>query len=374
MKKGFSLPLWIAASVKSAVKNLLGFPFKDFESIKHPNSKEIFSVKVHAAAYIKNNSKSLAITFADSGLDLDLTRNLEIWSIVEFEPISANDINEENLINLIPGEGVGRNVKTNEICISDFAKSIVRENVLNLIPLGYRLNVKVIFPKGRFLAERTSNKAFGIVDGLSIIGTTAAAHESASDEQLINAKKAVDFAMLNKSNQRITFVIGENGLDIARRECITTPVIKIGNWIGPLLVYAAAKSVKEVLIIGYHGKLIKLAGGIFHTHHHLADGRMEILIYLAFKAKLPNSLIDSMSQTNTIEDAFLLVEEFDHDTASILWHQIANTVELRSIEYIKKYLDNKLLIGTVLFDRNRNIRWKGQYGKSMFLKSTTFEE
>ena len=81
-----------------------------------------------------------------------------------------------------------------------------------------------------------------------------------------------------------------------------------------------------------------------------------------------------MSQTNTIEDAFLLVEEFDHDTASILWHQIANTVELRSIEYIKKYLDNKLLIGTVLFDRNRNIRWKGQYGKSMFLKSTTFEE
>ena len=39
---------------------------------------------------------------------------------------------------------------------------------------------------------------------------------------------------------------------------------KSWHWIGPLIVDAAIK-VKAVILFGYHGKLIKLAGGIFHT-------------------------------------------------------------------------------------------------------------
>ena len=31
---------------------------------------------------------------------------------------------------------------------------------------------------------------------------------------------------------------------------------------------------------------IKLAGGIFHTHHHLADGRLEVLVALGLDAGL----------------------------------------------------------------------------------------
>ena len=373
MKKGFSLPLWLAASAKSAVKNLLGHPFEDFELIKNINSNEVFRIKIHSAAPLDQKTKSLAITFADSGLDLDLTKNLEIWSIAYFNPIDDDDPNTDK-INLIPGEGVGINSNTNEICISNFAKLILRENLFDLIPLGYRLNLKIIFPKGKFLSERTSNNAFGIVNGLSIIGTTADTYASASQEQLENAKKELDSTLVKQATEKITFVIGENGLDISKRECISTPVIKIGNWIGPLLVYAAAKNIKQVLLIGYHGKLIKLAGGIFHTHNHLADARIEILIYLAFKAKMPNAVIDKMSKANNLEEAFIIAENFNPEKANLLWNQIANNVELRSQIYINKYLDNKLLIGAVLFDRKRKIRWKGNNGQSMFSKLRTFEE
>ena len=35
----------------------------------------------------KSNSYALGITFAKSGLDLDITQNLEIWSIVSLENI-----------------------------------------------------------------------------------------------------------------------------------------------------------------------------------------------------------------------------------------------------------------------------------------------
>ena len=37
------------------------------------------------------------------------------------------------------------------------------------------------------------------------------------------------------------------------------PIIKVGNWIGPLIVDAAIKKVKTVILFGYHGKLIKFA-------------------------------------------------------------------------------------------------------------------
>ena len=44
---------------------------------------------------------------------------------------------------------------------------------------------------------------------------------------------------------------------------------------------------QELLLFGYHGKLVKLAGGIFHTHHHLADGRLEVLVAQGVKQGLP---------------------------------------------------------------------------------------
>ena len=78
---------------------------------------------------------------------------------------------------------------------------------------------------------------------------------------------------------------------MAKTYNVNLPIIKVGNWIGPLIVDAAIKNVKTVILFGYHGKLIKLAGGIFHTHNHLADGRIEILVYLAVQEKVPLKML-----------------------------------------------------------------------------------
>ena len=67
----------------------------------------------------------------------------------------------------------------------------------------------------------------------------------------------------------------------------SSKILKICNWIGPLLVAAAESGVNQLLLFGYHGKLIKLAGGVFHTHHHLADNRLDTLISLAVKEGIP---------------------------------------------------------------------------------------
>ena len=366
LKKGFSLPLWVAASARSALKKLLGFSFENHELIKIPNETKLRKIKVYSAGLIRDKSYSLAITFVDSGLDLDLTDNLEVWALVSLKEIKDKQTKLKNIINIVPGYGVGVNKQTSKICISDFALKVIEDNLIDIIPPRHSLSLEIIFPNGRFLAERTSNKSFGIVDGLSIIGTTAEVYASASPDQINIAKANIDKAISEKFSGVITFVIGENGLDLAKRNNILYPVIKVGNWIGPLLVYAATKNVKQILLLGYHGKLIKLAGGIFHTHNHLADARIEILVYMALKEKVSLNIIKKISDSTTIEEALNILQEYNLAIANKLWVEISNKIEKRSFEYIQRHLISDVVIGVALFDKQRNIRWKGQNGQSMF--------
>ena len=373
LKKGFSLPLWVVASAKAGVKKLLNFPFDSYELIKITNSNDVKKIKIHSSALLKKNNAALAITFANSGLDLDLTNNLEIWVVASFFQINDLDNGSKALIDLVPGYGVGIDSNTGKICISDFAKQIIELNLLELIPEGLRLRLEIIFPKGKFLAERTSNKAFGIVEGLSIIGTTAEAHISASPEQLKYAMKELNKAISLHGTDSITFVIGENGLDLAKTTKIPFPIIKVGNWIGPLLVHAARQKVKKILLFGYYGKLIKLAGGIFHTHNHLADARIEILVYLAVKQKIPLKIINLFIKSKTIDDAIKIVEDFNIEAAKKLIFQISNHAEIRSMEYIQKYISSEIKVGVVLFDRERKIRSISHNSQIMFSRSFTFK-
>ncbi|MBO8229200.1 cobalt-precorrin-5B (C(1))-methyltransferase [Prochlorococcus marinus str. MU1404] len=362
MKKGFSLPLWVAGAARSALKKLLGFPFDNYELIKIPNEKKEIKIEIHSVGLIKDNSYALGISFAKSGLDLDVTQNLEIWTIVSLEKIFFDNPTQTNSINIIAGSGVGINQNTHEISISDFAKEVLYANLLDTIPDGFNLNLEIIFPNGKFLAERTSNKSFGIVDGLSIIGTSAETYSSASPDQLEEAKNKLSKLIKNDFKGKVVFVIGENGLNLAKTCKINLPTIKVGNWIGPLIVDAAIKNVQTVILFGYHGKLIKLAGGIFHTHNHLADGRIEVLVYLAVKEKIPPEIIVKLSHFNTVEDALLFLEGFDKSTAEKLFQKLSNTIETRSFEYVNRYVKTDMKIASIIFDRKRKIRWSGTNG------------
>ena len=157
MKKGFSLPLWVAGAAKSALKKLLGLPCENYELIKVPKVAKNIKIQVHSSGLINESSHALGISFVDSGLDLDLTQNLEIWTIVSLEKTQQISNNPLDRINIIPGYGVGIDQKTSKICISNFAKEVLVENLLDIVPQGYKLNLEIIFPNGKFLAERTSN-------------------------------------------------------------------------------------------------------------------------------------------------------------------------------------------------------------------------
>ena len=365
----FTLPVWVVAAAKSATNILIGNKFKETEIIDLPNEKESISVPICSSALLDNGARSLAVTHCQSGLPLDITRGLEIWAYIQFSKASfhSGKIVENGFpdwLDFNAGYGVGKFESSGQPCISKFARDLLCINLYPLLPKGSSMKVEIVLPEGKDRALKTSNEAFGVVDGLSLIGTQAEVQISASPDQL---KKCTEILQHKCSESTfdgcLTFVIGENGKDLALKYGLPAKqIVKTGNWLGPLLVSAAENGVKKLLLFGYHGKLIKLSGGIFHTHHHLADGRLEILTSLAVKEAISFDLIELISKSTSVENALLALELNNPEDVALIWGRMAKEIEIKSRSYVNRYLSSSMEIGSVLFDRQRQIRWAGLQG------------
>ena len=371
---GYTVPVWLTAAARAALVILLGQPWQRHQPLwLHPDAAAAGElparVPVLAAAPLVDGWV-LAMACCDPGPEvLDLTRGLQLW--VQLRWLEGPG----KWLELRAGEGVGVLQASGEVCLSAYAEQLLECNLQPLVPPGRRLELQVVIPEGRRLAERTSNAAFGVVDGLALIGTQAEVQRSAGPDQLAQALAALrECAAAPAFCGDLVLVIGENGLDLAPRLGLPPGLLlKAGNWLGPLLVAAAQAGVRRLLLLGYQGKLIKLAGGIFHTHHHLADGRAEVLTALAALAGLGGEALQALHDAPTVEAALAELAQRDGPRADQLRQRIAAAVEQRSLRYLARYGQEAMAVGAVLFDRSRQICAQGPVGLELLtaLRSPT---
>jgi len=366
---GYTLPVWVAAAAVAAVRLLRGegsvlaaVPLwlqPDQASAQLPQEP----IDVEAAALLAPD-RALGISRCQPGDGLDLTRGLAVWVEAHWTERLAG----QPWLQLEAGEGVGVLAGSSELCVSGFARALLECNLQPLVPDGHGLRLRITLPGGRQLAQRTSNEAFGVVDGLALIGTQAAVQRSADPDQLARARAELARRASDPALARdLVLVIGENGLDLAPRLGLPAPLLlKAGNWIGPLLVAAAEQGVERLLLFGYQGKLIKLAGGIFHTHHHLADGRLEVLTTQAALLGLPLEQLQQLATAASVDEGLRALAAVDAAAAQALQHQVATAVEQRSAVYLARHGDRAMRIGAVLFDRSRRLCAEGPSGADLF--------
>ena len=140
-------------------------------------------------------------------------------------------------------------------------------------------------------------------------------------------------------------------------------ILDFGSQYSELIARRVRETEVFSVVLGYHGKLIKLAGGIFHTHHHLADGRMEVLVALGLDAGLSVAQLLQLRGAASVEEAFRALEA---DQATALGQHLAAIVERRSQSYVDRYGAWPMRIGAALFDRSRTLRWWGPEGEKRF--------
>jgi cobalt-precorrin-5B (C1)-methyltransferase len=370
MRSGYTLPVFAAASAIAALRCLQQSSEQEsnvtVDLITPPQQAEI---SIEQSALI-NSTMSLGITLSDPGDNLDLTRDTPVWAVVEWA-----DSSQVETIALVGGEGVGKQSKLGNLpAIYNYAQQLLQANLAPLLLPDQKIRVTIILPEGRVLATRTSNAAFGVVEGLSLLGTTGISQPLSAPGQLdaclaeLRAKwgdgdgecGSVGVWEMDKSVLPLVFCIGENGLDLAQKLGIGRErMIKTANWLGPLLTEAGLLGVPKLLLFGYHGKLIKLAGGIFHTHHHLADGRLEILVAAAARMGLPSAQLAGLFDCETAEDVLQYLRSIDTVTGSNWVNQIycylVDRIDDRSQSYIYSQSQKSVSVGSVVFDRQRKV-------------------
>jgi cobalt-precorrin-5B (C1)-methyltransferase len=366
--RGYTLPVWVAAAARASVAVLLGEPPRPAWPLDllQGEGQPPVPVPVGAAAPL-GEGWALAEATCDPGDGLDLTRGLRVWALSRWEEPPPPPDGDDDWLRLEAGAGVGVHAASGAICLSAYARALLTTNLRPRVPPGRRLRLRLVLPEGRRLAERTSNAAFGVVEGLALIGTRAEAQASADPHQLDHTLEALAARLRAPAfGGDLVLVIGENGLDLAPRLGLPAALLlKTGNWLGPVLVAASQGGARRLLLFGYQGKLIKLAGGIFHTHHHLADGRAEVLTALAALEGLTGPPLEALHGAPTVEEALTGLQTLDPALATRLRQRLAATIERRAALYLERHGAAGASVGAALFDRGRELCAVGPVGEGV---------
>ncbi len=349
---GYTLPVFACASAIAALRHLHQDDFGKTVAVNLIKPDRIVDIEIEQVAIIDCNT-AIAITRSEPGDHLDITRNTPVWAKVSF-----NDDKSADTITIEGGEGIGIQQNNGDIpAIYSYARQLATENIRPLLNKQEKIKIAIILPQGKKLAKRTSNESFGVVKGLSLLGTTGIVQPLAAPAQLEAFQNQI--IEKAKSFDSLVFCIGENGIDLAQKSGIDPQkIIKTANWLGSMLVTAGSTGIKSILLYGYHGKLIKLAGGIFHTHNHLADGRLEIITAYCAKLDLPHRDLQRIFACSTTEDALNILREIDLQQNSNSWvdnvyRELTQAIDSKSEAYVCKYTENKICVGSILFDRQR---------------------
>jgi cobalt-precorrin-5B (C1)-methyltransferase len=348
-RAGFTLPVFACAAAIAALRHLRQDGVGSTVAVELLEPKQRVEIPIEQVAKL-NGQSALGITRSDPGDNLDITRHTPVWAVVSLHRAERAGIRIEG------GEGVGTQGQgQGEAAIYGYAKRLIQENLTPWLQPEEEIEVKIVLPEGKRLAQRTSNQAFGVVEGLSLLGTTGISQPLSAPAQL----EAYQAELTAKAKEFATLVlcIGENGRDLAQKIGINPQqLVKGANWLGPMLLTAALAGVKNLLLFGYHGKLIKLAGGIFHTHHQMADGRLEILTAYGVQVGLPLPILQGILKCETAEAALQWLREQDQGGwVKGVYEAIALGIETRAQNYIYQNSERAVTVGCMLFGRERSI-------------------
>ncbi len=288
--------------------------------------------------------------------DPDVTINLEVQAEVHLK--------DEPGIIIRGGEGVGKITKpglqlpVGEFAINPVPREMIRSNLEDELPPGKGAEILITVPMGREIAKKTMNPRLGIIDGISILGTTGIAR-SMNSKSFQKAKKCQLDVALAEGYHELVFVPGNIGEKLARQllDVDDDQIVQMGNLVGYMLGEAQKCDISRLIILGHAGKLVKIAGGIFQTEHRLADARREIITTHTGLVGGDQKVMKTVFNSNTTEDMIKILDT--ENLTETVFNSIAQAIKDRCQDRFD--LNPEVLIlkmdGTIL-NNNHNVEIK----------------
>jgi cobalt-precorrin-5B (C1)-methyltransferase len=280
LRTGFTTGACATAAAKAALFALLGRPVGESVAITFPDGEELaLPVRVESADPCVS---ATAVVVKDAGDDPDVTHGREIVATVAFSDTPG--------IHFLQGEGVGRvtlpglGLPVGGPAINRVPREMMSRELSALYAGG--LDVTISVPGGRELALKTFNPKLGVVDGISIIGTSGIVRPF-SDQAFVDAlRKEMEVALAIGVDHLVINSGAKSEVFLKSRFPNLPPqaFIHYGNLIGETLKLAAELGVRHVSMGIMLGKAVKLAEGHLDTHSRSVVMNREFLKRVAADA------------------------------------------------------------------------------------------
>lgn len=228
--------------------------------------------------------EAICTTVKDAGDDPDVTHGAVIGCKVSF--------NSSNEIRFLQGKGVGvvtlpgLAIAVGEPAINPVPRKMITDAIhflLHRFQVHKGVNVEVFVMDGEVIAKKTLNARIGILNGISILGTTGIVKPFSASAYIASITQGIDVAVANRCTE-IVINSGGRSENLLRRHFQQLPefaFIQYGNWIGETLQKIRSSALKQVNMGIMLGKAAKLAQGELDTHNGKSSWDKEFIYNLA---------------------------------------------------------------------------------------------
>ncbi len=343
LRTGFTTGTSATAASKAAILSIINQSKIQNIEVKLPKGKTIM-IPIHFCEFGKEKARCSVIK--DGGDDPDVTHGAEI--IVD---LSLTD--KKNEIIIEGGEGVGivtkpgLGLEINKAAINPVPKKMIIENLREVgenILKNHGIQVIISVPKGKELGPKTDNPRIGILHGISILGTSGIVipFSTASYAASIRQNLDVSIAM---GNDTVVLTTGGRSEDFARK-IIELPdhcFVQMGDFSGYTIQQCSKKNIKKAFIVGFIGKLAKMAAGVKQTHVKGSKIDMKFLANLAQNCGANETIIKKILAANTARHVSEIIKE---NKIEGFFSQICT----ETYSHMKKLSDDKVSLEVILFD------------------------
>ena len=348
LRTGYTTGTSATAAAKAALLAIINQIKIENIDVKLPKGSFI-KIPIHLCQFDKNGAKCSVIK--DGGDDPDVTHGAEIVVELSF----TDSINE---IEIDGGEGVGivtkpgLGLELNKAAINPVPKKMINENLREIIDKHLvKKGIKVIIsvPKGKELGPKTDNPRIGILNGISILGTSGIVIPFSTASYAASIRQNIDVAIA-MGDDTVVLTTGGRSEDFAKK-IIDLPehcFVQMGDFSGYTIQQCAKKEIKKAYVVGFIGKLAKMAAGVKQTHVKGSKVDMNFLAELAKKCNANKITIESVKKANTARHVSEIIIE---NNVKGFFEEICN----ETYRHMRKHSEEKVPLDIILFDFDGNI-------------------
>lgn len=332
LRTGYTTGACATAACVAACTALYSGSWQDSVTIRLPRGREA-TFRIESAG--QGNGWAEAAIRKDAGDDPDVTHGALIV-------VRVSESGERGQVDFAAGPGVGivtrsgLPIAVGEPAINPVPRRMMSEAVEELWARYDRKSgilITISVPGGERIARKTWNPRLGIVNGISILGTTGIVRPFSCSAWIASIHRGIDVARSNGCDH----VIGSTGStsELTAGRIYDLPefaMLDMGDFVGGMLKYLRSHPVAMVTIAGGFGKLTKMAQGAIDLHSKRSQIDFDRLATLAgsVNPELDDRRIEQIRNANTSTLAL-----------SIAGHHLADRVAIEAAATARKIIPGR---------------------------------